>query len=244
MRFAYYYKTSDGVRNEAFIESPTRDAAFGELRSRGIRPIKVVSCAGTKANGEERVVTRKRFVFVALVLGLLSGVFIAVVCARVDWRDKRIVAIERNAKEILADHNKRMSDAGALAISDLGTLANVDRRTEMRLAVEAGYKEISKTRKAVRDLFSAVCRDVAIGTGSNWGLADDHDKEYREAIRGVYFMTMDALDLSAARHEKAERLFNFLDANRSGWKVDAGRLVVIDERLRDDVERYYDDVFQ
>ena len=57
-------------------------------------------------------------------------------------------------------------------------------------------------------------------------------------------MTMDALDLSAARHEKAERLFNFLDANRSGWKVDAGRLVVIDERLRDDVERYYDDVFQ
>ena len=41
MRFGYYYKTSDGIRHESEIESPSRDQAFAELRKTGIRPIKL-----------------------------------------------------------------------------------------------------------------------------------------------------------------------------------------------------------
>jgi len=43
MRFAYTYKTSDGVRREAEISAPGRDEAFAALRLQGIRPIRVVA---------------------------------------------------------------------------------------------------------------------------------------------------------------------------------------------------------
>ena len=43
MVFTYFYKTSDGVRHEATIDSPSREAAFSALRKIGIRPIKVIA---------------------------------------------------------------------------------------------------------------------------------------------------------------------------------------------------------
>ncbi len=72
MDFIYYYKTSDGVRREAEISAPTRDEAFAALRKQGIRPMKVVSKEGTRANGEVKVVG-KRLIFAALVAGLVVG---------------------------------------------------------------------------------------------------------------------------------------------------------------------------
>ena len=52
MDFTYCYRTSDGVRHEDRITAPSRDEAFAALRDRGIRPIKVVACDGSKENGE------------------------------------------------------------------------------------------------------------------------------------------------------------------------------------------------
>ncbi len=72
MDFIYYYKTSDGVRHEAEMSAPTRDEVFAALRRQGIRPMKVVSRQGTRANGEVKVVG-KRLVFAALLIGLLAG---------------------------------------------------------------------------------------------------------------------------------------------------------------------------
>ncbi len=72
MDFVYYYKTSDGVRHEAEMSAPTRDEVFAVLRRQGIRPMKVVSKQGTRANGEVKLVG-KRLVFAALVVGLLVG---------------------------------------------------------------------------------------------------------------------------------------------------------------------------
>ena len=53
MKYTYAYKTSDGVRHEASMDAPSREAVFEALRARGIRPIKVVAADGSKANGEE-----------------------------------------------------------------------------------------------------------------------------------------------------------------------------------------------
>ncbi|MBR4617331.1 MAG: hypothetical protein IKO55_17110 [Kiritimatiellae bacterium] len=78
MRFGYAYKTSDGVRHEASMEAPSREAVFEALRARGIRPIKVVAADGSKANGEEsrrgaRLPARVLLVLaVALVLVILA----------------------------------------------------------------------------------------------------------------------------------------------------------------------------
>ena len=52
MKFAYTYRSSDGQRHTAEIETESRDAAFAKVRSElGIKPIKVVA-AGDHVAGE------------------------------------------------------------------------------------------------------------------------------------------------------------------------------------------------
>jgi len=54
VKYAYAYKTSDGVRHEAAMEAGSREEVFERLRRDGIRAIKVVAADGSKANGEAR----------------------------------------------------------------------------------------------------------------------------------------------------------------------------------------------
>ena len=69
MKYRYIYKTSDGVKHEGKISAPGRDQCFELLHAQGVRPIKVIACDGTKANGADYGV-RKRVVG-CLVLGAL-----------------------------------------------------------------------------------------------------------------------------------------------------------------------------
>lgn len=73
MKYSYVYKTSDGTRHVGLIEAGTRDAAFAALRADGIRPIKVLSMDGTKANGEIRIYGIRKSAVAALVLAV-SGI--------------------------------------------------------------------------------------------------------------------------------------------------------------------------
>ena len=54
MKYTYAYKTGDGVRHEDSMNASSREEVFSALRERRIRPIKVVSADGSKANGEIR----------------------------------------------------------------------------------------------------------------------------------------------------------------------------------------------
>ena len=74
MNYRYAYKTSDGTRHEASIDAPSRDAAFETLRSRGIRPIKVVAADGSKANGEIRGVKRRVVFLVACLVAIAATI--------------------------------------------------------------------------------------------------------------------------------------------------------------------------
>ena len=58
MTYTFAYKTSDGVRHEASMDAPSREAVFEALRARGIKAIKVVAADGSKANGAPRRVPR------------------------------------------------------------------------------------------------------------------------------------------------------------------------------------------
>ncbi len=66
MRYTYVYKTSDGVRHEARIAAPSREAAFSVLRRQGIRPVKVVADDGSRENGARHGVRRRVVVAIAL----------------------------------------------------------------------------------------------------------------------------------------------------------------------------------
>lgn len=71
--FVYIYKTSDGVRHEAEIGAPSRDAAFAALRGRGIRPIKVLAKDGSRANGAVGGLGRGRMLALAGVVAALAA---------------------------------------------------------------------------------------------------------------------------------------------------------------------------
>ena len=73
MKYTYAYKTGDGVRHEDSMNASSREEVFSVLRERGIRPIKVVSADGSKANGEIRGV-RRRVVGFAVVLTAIGAV--------------------------------------------------------------------------------------------------------------------------------------------------------------------------
>ena len=79
MKYTYAYKTSDGKRHESAMEAASREAVFEQLRTQGIKAIKVVAADGSKANGEVRGVRKRVVAFGALclVLGAIVAVLIA-----------------------------------------------------------------------------------------------------------------------------------------------------------------------
>jgi len=74
LKYSYAYKTSDGVRHEAAIDAPSREAAFENLRAKGIKPIKVVAADGSKANGEVRGVRKRMLAATVLLVALIVGI--------------------------------------------------------------------------------------------------------------------------------------------------------------------------
>lgn len=61
------------------MEAKSREEVFTALRSRGIRPIKVVAADGTKANGEVHVVgIRKRIALMLAILASLASFVLAI----------------------------------------------------------------------------------------------------------------------------------------------------------------------
>ena len=77
MKYSFAYKTSDGRRHEDSMDAPSREAVFEALRAKGIKAIKVVAADGSKANGEEEEVRRKRekawrYAAVVVLASLLS----------------------------------------------------------------------------------------------------------------------------------------------------------------------------
>lgn len=89
MKYHYAYRTSDGERLEAHIDSSSRDAAFAELRRQGIRPIKVIAEDGSKENGARYGVRKRVVAAVAAFVGLAAVVATTLDLLRRDLRRNR-----------------------------------------------------------------------------------------------------------------------------------------------------------
>ena len=73
MKYAYAYRTPDGVRHEDAMSAASREEVFAALRARGIRAIKVVAADGSKANGEVRGVRKRVVALAAVAAGVSVG---------------------------------------------------------------------------------------------------------------------------------------------------------------------------
>ena len=211
MRFSYCYKTSDGRRHEERIDAPTREEAFAALRARGLKPIKVVSLSGSKANGEERVIVRKRLIFAALVIGLVAGIAATVWLVRHDFRDPRLIALERQAEAIRQRHDLLVSTLHLEALRDYRQILADQKFDVLNEKICVGYHDLRQMRIEIRELFQKQ-KDL-----------DGADEVYRR--------TMDAIDLTEARLSNDEKAFRLLDANRDKWKIVNGRILWNDSRL-------------
>lgn len=102
MKYLYAYKTHDGARHEASMEAESRDAVFEYLRSKGIRPIKVVAADGSKANGEIRGV-RKRVVLAVAVLAAVGAVVVTSLYNRAKPPPAPEFVAEQTRRQIIGD---------------------------------------------------------------------------------------------------------------------------------------------
>lgn len=232
MKFLYAYKTPDGTRHEGEIASESRDAAFAALREKGIRPIKVYAADGSKANGETKFITRKRFVLAALVVGVLAGVGAALWVSRTDFRDPRIIDFERRGEELVT-HNDRM--VGTLHLEALRNYREIfTQKNSWVLNQKIGLSRFNfkETRQNLKNLFREAYETFP---------AETHPSERAEVER-IYQRLMDAVDIAESRIQNDQNAFHLLEAHRGKWTVKGDRIEWSDPALAADFASYTRDL--
>ena len=222
MRFSYSYKTSDGVRHEDVLEAGSRDEAFAVLRGRGIRAIKVVSLEGTKANGEIKIVVRKRLVAAALVLGIAVGIGATVFCLMHDFRDPRLIRLEAGAAAILERHDRMVATLHLEALRDYKAIRERGGDWILNEKISVGHQDLRMMRVEIRELFK---KAVGLPGASE-----------------AYHRVMDAVDLTEARLSNDEKAFRLLDGNRGKWSVTTNGIAWSDARLEAEFRNYSRDL--
>lgn len=211
MKFSYCYKTSDGIRREETIESPSREATFQTLRSMGIRPIKVVSLEGSKANGEVTYVTRKRFILLSLVGGIAVGVSAVLFVILSDFRSPELIELENQAEGIRQRHDKMVATLHLDALRDYQSISSLGDTWILNEKISVGHHDLKVMRQEIRDLFRQNAKVVG--------------------AKELYHRTMDAIDLTEFQLLNDERAFRLLDANRGKWAIKDHRIVWSDSSL-------------
>lgn len=231
MKYTYAYKTSDGARHEGAMEAPSREKVFEELRSRGIKAIKVVAADGSKANGETRFTVRKRAVFAALAAGILAGVVVALVAPAIredigrigrykPGMAEKVAAMQSAAKGLLDDHARRMDSAGVHALTDYGGIFAATNSTMYERAIWLGYNELDTSRRKVRKLFRSLY-DI---------FPPDCVNERMDAQK-AYAEVMDEIDRSEAQLVRDEKAYTLLSSNRGKWTIRDGKVAFSDGTL-------------
>ena len=213
MRFTYIYKSSDGIRHEGKVNAPSRDEAFALLRKNGIKPIKVLSDCGSKANGEVMYVVKAKIVVVCLVFGLIIGMLSVIVLrnVKVDSRSVRVKALAESTKDILKDHSHRMLASKTYDLYEPEKLVIHKSESQVLNIVADGYKELNNTRFKLRNLFRTIYETLP-------------EERERKEVNRLYNETNDALDLEEARLSRSKKAFDFLLKHRDEWNVSDGKI--------------------
>ena len=251
MRFAYSYKTPDGVRHEAEIDARGRDDAFAALRARGIRPIKVVEAAGQSG------AAKRRFLAWAVPLAALAAAAIALWMFSV-WKQvtsgrpgspsagrerhesgrfttpaakAAYEGIAAKAAEITRRHHERLGEIGVDLLANYALVENTPDPSFFTGRIRRGYQAMDDSRREARALFRTLY-DV---------FPPECIHERAEAQR-LYVETMDEIDLTEERLANDDKAFRLLDAHRGGWHVVRGRVEWDDPALAKEFEYLRRDV--
>ena len=231
MKYTFAYKTSDGIRHEDSLEAESRDEVFQVLRSRGIRPIKVVAADGSKANGEVHGL-RKRAVFALVALAALVAGVVAYLGG------ERTGAATAANSATTAPRHQIYGDPAAVTTFERGDFAAVlPREGDRLLAIYAQPGKLMCARgadprrlpQAQADSFAAYAASE-LAVENDVPLADDDSREARELKQIVNGM----------REELREYLANGNGTPRSFWRrlnERTAQEIQIFERTRRELEK-------
>ena len=243
MRFTYTYRSSDGIRHVAEIDASSRDEAFATLRTRGIRPIKVVEEGGVKANGAR---PGGRPFYRRTVPSILLAVC-ALLAIGAWWRLGRTVRGLQGGGDVRYQSGTReailklIERAGALEDryrAEL-TLLKLDRLhdyawIEKEKDLSPLYREMEKaqaiidyTRTQARDLFRDVYRQFSATCANE---RTDAQRRYGEL--------MDALDAEEERQQAAHLTLMLIDDHRQAWRTEQGQIVFSNPKVEEEFRFY------
>ena len=209
----------------------SREAVFAALREKGIKAIKVIAEDGSKANGETRFITRKRFVFAALAAGLAVGVCLAIFAPRLKedfsqigryqpgMKDK-IAALRSSADALLSDHEKRMDASGVKMLTDYAEVFANTNAAVFSKTIQEGYRELNVSRQKMRELFRSL-----------YDIFPPECVNERTDAQRLYGDAMDSLDRSEAQLARNEKAYQLLISNRGKWIAKDGIVVFADDNL-------------
>ena len=223
MKFLYTYRTSDGIRRTDTIEAQSKDTVFAELRSRGIRAIKVEPVTNS-------IVKRQLFPITKMAVGGIS--ITAVVISITLWfmhsssqtRELQTIPLENLSVEL----SKLKTEAEALkslhmnemvmldldALRDYGYLTTTNGTTSLFKIIADSRTAIHTARARTRDLFKDIHKSFPL----------DRTNE-RIAAQRLYGEVMSAIDITEERIDVDETIIMLLDGNRGKWSISGDRMI-------------------
>lgn len=239
-QWRYSYKTSDGLKHESEIFASDKDSAYGELRQRGIRPIRVEEIVRPIVKKGLKGLRRRDW-------GILSAVVVAVAVVggwllslyrpnfEVDQSSTDAVAQIAAMKSGASDaFGQLMSDvAKALEEYQKGSDA-IDRELLANYALVERQDDLSEFQQEIakgRDLVEASRQNVR-KVFAQWytQLSPSNELELVQAQR-VYGMAMESIDSTEEQLDADECALEMLNSNRGAWHVRKGEVIWDDVQL-------------
>jgi hypothetical protein len=227
--FIYAYRKSDGKRCEDTIKAGSRDEAFAALRKQGIRPIKVYTKNGSKANGEFFGIRRRiaaGFAFCALATGLVIGVMYERSAPEKSMfegcneAEKTVLSqIVFNADMVLEQMHREYAATGLEHFSKESDFVTISNNTAFIRDIEKGTAVISGAKKRMKTLFSC-----AIEKLPKKGAATHF-------FQRLYGERMAQIDAAEIAHSNRRFAFALLDGSRDKWNFIDGKIVFGDKRI-------------
>lgn len=236
MKFEYTYKTSDGQRHVGLMNARSTDAAFAILRTRGIKPIRVIrakpkglaACVAYFFSSAVGIAVSVAVVAVAIAtVALLSNFGNAAASAAPDVLRAKGEAFKRLSHRVALVEHAHTEAFGSIDFELLRNYALIAEVSDLQKL----YGEITKARIIIANTRE---RLRAIFAEAPTIFADD--KDGLSAAQALYGAQMVKVDADEAQMESNESAIALLDETRDQWKVVKGEIVFSNNALKKDFE--------
>lgn len=256
MKYTFTYKTSDGVRHQDEMSAGSREEVFSSLRSRGIRPIKVIAADGSKSNGEVHGF-RGRVVVVLMVLAAVLAATAVFFASRSQLSSRReaVFAASRIASTGRPAADSRQASMNRYSLYHPGMVEKMKtleasasslladhsaRMASVGVSLLKDYSALESSTNAA--VWRAAARSGYRETNSTRQKARDLFRTLydlfpadciveRADAQRLYVETMDAVDMSETRLVRDERTCALLAENLGKWSMKEGRVEFSDPAL-------------